>query len=66
MSTDKIAALRRTPLFSELPEPELTALAERAIERRLTRDEILFSAGDDAAGLFVIASGALRAELEVI
>jgi CRP/FNR family transcriptional regulator len=61
MSTDKIAALRRTPLFSELHEPELTALAERAIERRLTRDEILFSAGDDAAGLFVIASGALRA-----
>lgn len=61
MSTDKIAALRRTALFGELPEPELNALAERAIERRLKRDEILFVAGDEAAGLFVIVSGALRA-----
>ncbi len=61
MNTDKIAALRRTALFGELPEPELNALAERAIERRLNRNEILFVAGDEAAGLFVIVSGALRA-----
>ena len=61
MNTDKITALRRTALFGELPEPELNALAERAIERRLNRNEILFVAGDEAAGLFVIVSGALRA-----
>lgn len=61
MSTDKIVALRRTALFGELPEPELNALAGRAIERWLKRDEILFIAGDEAAGLFVIVSGALRA-----
>ena len=61
MITDKIAALRRTALFGELNEPELNALAERALERRLKRDEILFVAGDEAAGLFVIVSGALRA-----
>ena len=61
MSKDKIAALRRTALFGELPETELIALADRAVERRLSRDEILFVAGDEAAGLFVIVSGALRA-----
>src|SRR5436190_4450446 len=61
MTTDKIAALRRTALFGELNEPELNALAERALERRLKRDEILFVAGDEAAGLFVIVSGSLRA-----
>ncbi|HEX8998702.1 MAG TPA: cyclic nucleotide-binding domain-containing protein, partial [Blastocatellia bacterium] len=61
MNTDKITALRRTALFGELPETELNALAERAIERRLNRNEILFVAGDEAAGLFVIVSGALRA-----
>ncbi|MFN0084648.1 MAG: Crp/Fnr family transcriptional regulator [Blastocatellia bacterium] len=61
MTTDKLTALRKTALFGGLDERELTALAERAIERRLERDEILFVAGDDAAGLFVIASGALRA-----
>jgi CRP/FNR family cyclic AMP-dependent transcriptional regulator len=61
MNIDKIAALRRTALFGELNEPELNVLAERAIERRLKRDEILFVAGDEAAGLFVIVSGVLRA-----
>ena len=61
MSKDKISALRRTALFGELPETELIALADRAVERRLGRDEILFVAGDEAAGLFVIVSGALRA-----
>ena len=61
MIADKISALRRTVLFGELNETELRALAERAIERCLKRDEILFVAGDEAAGLFVIAAGALRA-----
>ena len=61
MNTEKLAALRRTTLFGELPEAELNALADRAVERRLKRDEILFVAGDEAAGLFVIAAGALRA-----
>ncbi len=61
MTTDKIAALRRTTLFGELSETELRALAERAVERRLNRNEVLFVAGDEAAGLFVIVTGALRA-----
>src|SRR5262249_49537945 len=61
MITDKISSLKRTRLFGELEEPELRAVAERAVERRLARDEILFVAGDGARGLFVIASGALRA-----
>jgi CRP-like cAMP-binding protein len=61
MNPEKIAALRRTALFGELNEAELAVLAEHAIERRLARDEILFIAGDEAQGLFVICSGALRA-----
>ena len=61
MGNDKIKALRRTVLFGELGDPELSALAERAIERHLKRDEVLFVAGEEAAGLFVIISGALRA-----
>src|SRR5262245_40594606 len=61
MITDKISALKRTRLFGELEEPELRALAERAVERRLARDEILFVAGEEARGMYVIASGALRA-----
>ncbi len=61
MITDKITALRQTQLFGELEELDLRALAERAVERRLARDEILFVTGDEARGLFVIVQGALRA-----
>lgn len=64
MTTDKVSALRRTLLFAELDEPGLLSLAGRSIERRLKRGEILFMAGDDAAGLFVVAEGALRAYRE--
>ncbi|HYE75477.1 MAG TPA: Crp/Fnr family transcriptional regulator [Blastocatellia bacterium] len=58
---DKIAALSCTALFGELNETELEALASRAVERRLQRDELLFVAGDEARGLFVIVEGAVRA-----
>lgn len=61
MSTDKIAALRRTALFHELDENALRALAERAIERQFQKDEILFVAGEEAHGLYVIVEGAVRA-----
>jgi CRP-like cAMP-binding protein len=61
MLTDKIAALGRTALFGELEEKELRALAERAMERMLARDEVLFVAGDEALGLYVIVEGSVRA-----
>ena len=61
MSTDKIAALRRTALFNELDEEALRALAARAIERRFQKDELLFVAGEEAHGLYVIVEGAVRA-----
>lgn len=64
MMTDKLSALRKTILFGELSDAELHALAERAVERRLARGEVLFVAGDEAAGLFVIAEGSLRAYRE--
>ncbi len=64
MVADKLTALRRTALFGELSEAELRALAERAVERRLARDQVLFVAGEEARGLFVIVEGAVRAYRE--
>src|SRR5215212_2405967 len=61
MQTDKVSALRSTALFGELDERTLGALAERAVERRYARDEVLFLAGEEARGLFVIIEGAVRA-----
>jgi CRP/FNR family transcriptional regulator len=61
MALDKVAAIRATPLFSGLDEPELAALAARAVEQTLARGEILFLAGDPARGLYVIVDGSVRA-----
>jgi CRP/FNR family transcriptional regulator len=61
VSEEKIAALRRTALFGELNDVALQALAERAIEKRLGRDEVLFIAGEEARGLYVIMEGSVRA-----
>jgi CRP/FNR family transcriptional regulator len=59
--TDKIAVLRRTVLFGALEEPALSALAERAVEQSFAKGEILFLAGEEAKGLYVVVEGSLRA-----
>lgn len=61
MSIDKIAALSRTALFKELDEGTLRELGARAIERRFKKDELLFVAGEEALGLYVVVEGAVRA-----
>jgi CRP/FNR family transcriptional regulator len=48
-------------MFGALDEAELQALAERAIEQRLSRGEVLFVAGEQARGIYVIVAGAVRA-----
>jgi CRP/FNR family transcriptional regulator len=61
MAIDKVAALRRTPMFSALEDRDLRALADRAIETKLGRGEILFMEGDEARGLYCIVEGSVRA-----
>ena len=61
MNIDKVAALGRTVLFKELDEGMLRALAARAIERRVKKGELLFVAGEEARGLYVVVEGAVRA-----
>ncbi len=56
-----VEILKETELFGHLDEAILEALALRAVERRLERNEILFLAGDPAEGLYVIAEGSVRA-----
>lgn len=58
---EKIEAFTRTELFRELDEETLGALARRAVERKLGRGEMLFVAGEEARGLYVVVTGALRA-----
>jgi CRP-like cAMP-binding protein len=58
---DKIEILNQTELFRGLDEEVLELLANHAVERRLDRGQILFTAGAPAEGLFVIAEGSVRA-----
>jgi CRP/FNR family transcriptional regulator len=58
---NKLAALKRTFIFGELNEKALGALAERSVERRLSRDEMLFIGGEEARGMYVIVEGSVRA-----
>jgi CRP/FNR family transcriptional regulator len=61
MVVDKIAALKRTPLFKDLDDATLSALAEHAVERHFRKGEVLFLTGEEARGLFVIVRGSVRA-----
>ena len=52
--------LRKTPLFANLTEAEMRALASRVIRKRLKQGEPLFAEGDPCAGMFLVASGKIR------
>ena len=61
MPDEKIEILRRTQLLQDLDDKALAELAGHAVPKRLRRNEILFLAGEPAKGMYVIASGAVRA-----
>ena len=61
MNIDVVQALRQTDFFGDLDESLLARLAQAAVQKRLKRDETLFVAGEPANGLYVIASGSVRA-----
>src|SRR5215471_17953811 len=66
MAIDKVSALKRTLLFAKLDDTELRMLAARAVEQKLGHGSILFTAGEEARGLYVIVEGALRAFRESV
>lgn len=58
---DKLNAFSATQLFGSVPRTALRELALKTRTRQLSRGEVLFTAGEKAAGLFVVVSGTLRA-----
>ncbi len=61
MEHDKLDALKRTAFFGTLSDPELRAVADRAVARRIQRGDILFLEGEQAEGLYIVVEGAIRA-----
>jgi CRP/FNR family transcriptional regulator len=54
------ATLSKVAIFSGLTETELNFLAQRAVPRRYTAGEIVFSEGEPCSGLYVVESGHIR------
>lgn len=52
--------LRRTMLLGALDDDDLARLAERAVSRRYRRGQVVFTAGDPADTLMVVAEGRLK------
>lgn len=54
------AFLQRIPIFSELNEAALRQLAQRCITRTMAPGNVLFTAGEECHGLYMIESGRVR------
>jgi CRP/FNR family transcriptional regulator len=52
--------LAQAGLFTGLSEMELTFIAQRAVSRKFSAGEIVFSEGDPCSGMYVVESGHIR------
>jgi CRP-like cAMP-binding protein len=59
-ASDVIATLRRVPLFAELTDRQLEAVAERATLNQYERDSIVFSEGDPCQELLIVEQGSVK------
>jgi len=58
--TERAAALRKVPLFSDLSDTEMDSLVGRALPSQFAQGEVIFAEGDPCQGLYVIQSGEVR------
>jgi CRP/FNR family transcriptional regulator len=54
------AVLARVPIFADLSEEELRALAQRTAPRHLAAGELLFNEGQPCEGFYVVESGEMK------
>lgn len=54
------ATLAKVGMFTGLSETELTFLAQRAVPRKFSAGEIVFSEGDPCTGMYVVEAGHIR------
>ena len=57
---DVITTLRRVPLFAELSDQQLGAIAERTTRKRYERDSTVFSEGDSCRELLIVEEGSVK------
>lgn len=59
-SVDPYQILSNVPLFMDLSEEELRALAHRTVSHHVPAGELIFSEGDPCQGFYVVESGEVR------
>lgn len=56
----KLDVISGIPIFNGLPDDQIAAIKQIAVEKKVNKGEILFSEGDEGKGFFVIAEGRLK------
>ena len=54
---DVISAI---PIFNGLPDDQIAAIKQIAVEKKANKGEILFSEGDEGKGFYVATSGRVK------
>ena len=52
--------IEEIPLFKGLPEDQISAIKQIAVEKQINKGEIVFSEGEDGHGFYVIAEGRVK------
>lgn len=52
--------IRRIPLFAELDERSIERLSERCVSRTVGSGHVLFTAGEECRGLYIVETGRVR------
>lgn len=60
LKADLAKTLSQSTLFASLSESEMAFLAQRAVPRKYSAGELVFSEDDPCAGLYVVESGQVR------
>ena len=60
IKTSAVTTLAKVGMFTGLSETELTFLAQRAVPRKFSSGEIVFSEGDPCTGMYVVEAGHIR------
>jgi CRP/FNR family transcriptional regulator, cyclic AMP receptor protein len=60
-SAERVALLRRVPVFSGLTDADLEAVADVSVPRQYDAGEVVFREGDEGGTCYVVRSGIARA-----
>ena len=63
-TADKAAFLKKVPLFKGLTTKQLSAIAERMVERTYKAGDVVIQQGKGGEGFFIVSAGKLEAILE--